>query len=224
MNNSQKIILDLCGGTGAWSKPYRDNGYKVHNITLPYYDILKTEFKRDSDMIIQGGEFGPIEFDCSQIYGILAAPPCKVFSIAAWKIPVAEKDFRTGMKIVRTCVDIIWECQCNGGQLKFWALENPRGHLRKFMGHPRFYFQGWQFGEINLRYATKRTDIWGYFKNPRIPIKKRPLLLVPITRTSAPEWNRLEIPKWLKGKKISKADLRAITPAGFANAFYEANK
>lgn len=29
MSNSDKIILDLCGGTGSWSKPYRDAGYDV---------------------------------------------------------------------------------------------------------------------------------------------------------------------------------------------------
>lgn len=26
MENKDKIILDLCGGTGAWSKPYKDAG------------------------------------------------------------------------------------------------------------------------------------------------------------------------------------------------------
>ena len=31
----EKIILDLCGGTGAWSKPYREAGYDVRLITLP---------------------------------------------------------------------------------------------------------------------------------------------------------------------------------------------
>lgn len=31
-----KIILDLCGGTGSWSKPYRDAGYDVRVITLPH--------------------------------------------------------------------------------------------------------------------------------------------------------------------------------------------
>ena len=30
--NEDKIILDLCGGTGSWSKPYRDNGYDVRII------------------------------------------------------------------------------------------------------------------------------------------------------------------------------------------------
>jgi len=32
INNSSKIILDLCGGTGAWSKPYADAGYNVIGI------------------------------------------------------------------------------------------------------------------------------------------------------------------------------------------------
>lgn len=27
MDNSGKIILDLCGGTGSWSKPYKEAGY-----------------------------------------------------------------------------------------------------------------------------------------------------------------------------------------------------
>ena len=28
-NKEKKIILDLCGGTGSWSKPYKDAGYDV---------------------------------------------------------------------------------------------------------------------------------------------------------------------------------------------------
>lgn len=39
-DNSKKIILDLCGGTGSWSKPYKDAGYDVRNITLPEYVVL----------------------------------------------------------------------------------------------------------------------------------------------------------------------------------------
>ena len=34
-----KIILDLCGGTGSWSKPYKEAGYDVRIITLPEYDV-----------------------------------------------------------------------------------------------------------------------------------------------------------------------------------------
>lgn len=39
--NKRKIILDLCGGTGSWSAPYRENGYDVRVITLPEYDLLE---------------------------------------------------------------------------------------------------------------------------------------------------------------------------------------
>lgn len=51
-----KIILDLCGGTGSWSRYYSLAGYDVRNITLPDFDVLTYE---------------PPE----NVYGILAAPP-----------------------------------------------------------------------------------------------------------------------------------------------------
>lgn len=38
-----KIILDLCGGTGSWSRPWQLNGYDVRIITLPAYDVLTYE-------------------------------------------------------------------------------------------------------------------------------------------------------------------------------------
>jgi len=37
--NNKKIILDLCGGTGAWSRPYKEAGYDVRVITLPEHDV-----------------------------------------------------------------------------------------------------------------------------------------------------------------------------------------
>ena len=58
MNNTNKIILDLCGGTGAWSAPYKEAGYDVRNITLPEYDVRNYKIPDEP------------------IYGILAAPPC----------------------------------------------------------------------------------------------------------------------------------------------------
>lgn len=38
--NQDKIILDLCGGTGSWSKPYKEAGYDVRVITLPDNDLF----------------------------------------------------------------------------------------------------------------------------------------------------------------------------------------
>ena len=77
MNN--KVILDLCGGTGSWSKPYKDNGYDVRVITLPDYDVTTFEPPKD-------------------VYGILAAPPCTMFSIARNDKTAKEKrDLKKGM-------------------------------------------------------------------------------------------------------------------------------
>lgn len=39
MSNGEKIILDLCGGTGAWSAPYKQAGYDVRVVTLPDHDV-----------------------------------------------------------------------------------------------------------------------------------------------------------------------------------------
>lgn len=39
MENKDKIILDLADGTGSWSKPYKNAGYDVRNITLPESDV-----------------------------------------------------------------------------------------------------------------------------------------------------------------------------------------
>ncbi len=61
-----KIILDLCGGTGSWSKPYLDAGYDVRLITLPDYDVRTYKPPKN-------------------VYGILAAPPCTMFSLARTK-------------------------------------------------------------------------------------------------------------------------------------------
>jgi len=196
MDNSKKIILDLCGGTGAWSEPYRKFGYDVRLITLPDYDVETYEPPKN-------------------VYGILAAPPCTIFSLANHRVNRLNRDFKKAMICVRACLNIIWTVQENGAQLKFWALENPKGYLYNFLGKPAFYFQPWQFGETDFR-ATKRTAIWGYFNQPVKTVIKRN---VPYIRDPRNTKSTNSNPGWQVNK-----EKRAITPAGFANAFFKANK
>lgn len=138
MNNSDKIILDLCGGTGSWSRPYREAGYDVRVITLPEYDVRTYE-------------------PPDNVYGILAAPPCTEFSVLNCVAEPRERDEDAGMEIVNACLKIIEKCNP-----KFWAMENPRGYLRKYLGKPTYSFQPWYFGDA----WTKATDIWGRFAPP----------------------------------------------------------
>jgi hypothetical protein len=137
----KKIILDLCGGTGSWGRPYREAGYDVRLITLPEYDVMAYE---------------PPE----NVYGILAAPPCTEFSLAK-NGSHRTRDFGNALKAVDACLKIIWKCRM-AGTLQFWAMENPVGYLRQFLGRPRYTFEQWQFGELKI----KKTDIWGYFNEP----------------------------------------------------------
>jgi hypothetical protein len=198
MNNGSKIILDLCGGTGAWSDPYKKAGYDVRVITLPHYNILEYEPPKN-------------------VYGILAAPPCTMFSLARTTAKT-PRDLRGSMEIVKACLNIIWEARLEG-TLKFWALENPVGLLRQFLGKPVMTFHPWEFGDP----WTKRTDLWGYFNEPR----KSPVKL-----TQKQLWdsknNTRSLPELPEGYILpegytSLKARRGITPPGFANAFFKAN-
>ena len=192
MENKQKIILDLCGGTGAWSKPYKDAGYDVRLITLPDNDVRSYKPPKN-------------------VYGILAAPPCTMFSLARTtaKIP---RDLDKGFEIVRFCLEIIWKTKP-----KFWVMENPKGLLRKFMGRPVFVFDASEFGEN----YNKHTDLWGYFKEPK---KMKEYI-----RYVSTDKNTRKLPAIPEDYKIDHtmskiAIKRSITPAGFAKAFFKANK
>lgn len=149
MENHEKIILDLCGGSGSWSRPYRLAGYDVRLITLPDYDVRT---------------YQPPD----HVYGILAAPPCAEFSLAK-NGSRRTRDLAAGMECVEACLQIIWQCQ-KTEKLQFWALENPVGLLRRFMGRPPYTFYQWWFGDLGI----KRTDLWGYFNAPKQQVHKRP--------------------------------------------------
>lgn len=193
MKNMSKIILDLCGGTGAWSRPYKEAGYDVRLITLPDNDVM-TYVPPDN------------------VYGILAAPPCTMFSLARQNAKT-PRDLRAGMETVRACLNIIWECRLSGS-LKFWALENPRGYLRQFLGRPAFETKAWYFEDAEFE---KPTDIWGYFNNPKIKNTTKPKMDYRQIR-----WQKPPAPKGYE-HITDRAAIRSITPAGFANAFFRAN-
>jgi len=203
--NKNKIILDLCGGTGAWSRPYKEAGYDVRVITLPEYDVLTYELPKES------------------IYGILSAPPCTMFSIAR-TVAKKTRDFDEGMETVRACLNIIWEARARQ-KIAFWALENPLGFLRQFLGKPPFTFQPWEFGE----HYSKKTDIWGYFNGPKKKYKDAKEIMTPeeisLCKTNSRKLPFRPFEQW--GKHLShekQSALRAITPKGFAEAFFKANK
>lgn len=200
------VILDLCGGSGAWGKPYADAGYIVYNLTLPRCDITKTTFRNDGYIEFRRPD-GVLEVavNSSIVHGILAAPPCTEFSKAK---STAPRDFEKGMETIEACMKIIWYCQ-KRKQLKFWALENPEGLLQRFLGNPPYRFEQWWFGNDRC----KRTCLWGRYNYP-----VRTCFVKPSTYQKAMHNKNAD---WYSNVGPAK---RAITPEGFAKAFYKANK
>jgi hypothetical protein len=140
------------------------------------------------------------------VWGILAAPPCDQFSLARNGHPYKERDFVRGMACVNACLRIIQQCAP-----RWWALENPAGLLSKFLGTPRDVFEPCDFGDP----WTKRTAIWGDFRIPKRGPFVQPVGGGPLCALCDPESRKTT---W-----CSRADHRAVTPPGFARAFFEAN-
>jgi hypothetical protein len=147
MKNKDKIILDLCGGTGSWSKPYRDAGYDVRLITLPDQDVRNY-----------------LPNPLRHAFGILAAPPCTAFSGAGarwWPRHDAEGLTEECLEIFDWCMKIIKVTKPD-----FWALENPVGRLKRLrydiLGEPKLIFNPCDYGDP----YTKKTLLWGNFNLP----------------------------------------------------------
>ena len=187
----------MCGGTGSWAKPYKDAGYDVRTITLPEHDI------RDQNL--------QNELIALKPYGILAAPPCTHFSGSGahtWK--AKDRDGRTleDLSIATACLMIIAKANP-----VFWALENPVGRMRRWFGAPVMYFNPCDYGDP----YTKKTCLWGNFNPP----KQRKVEPVFVTRGGK---RYSPIFASTGGKSARTKELRSIPPAGFAKAFYEANR
>jgi hypothetical protein len=197
-----KIILDLCGGTGAWSQPYSDAGYDVRIITHPHHDVFDWEEYKEMP----------------SVYGILAAPTCTMFSLARTTAKT-PRDLEGGFELVHRCLEIIWYCRYHKG-LKFWALENPMGYLRQLLGKPPLTFNPSDYGAN----YTKRTDLWGYYNMPkkskrkmtqeekaRCAVNNRVLPSLP---------NEYVLPDNFKPQQAR----RSMTDPHFAQSFFKANK
>ena len=171
------VILDLCGGTGAWSRPYADAGYEVWLVDLP----------RDVRLI---------QWHKMDVRGILAAPPCTVFSYARNRYEPSDQELIDALSVVDACLRAVVL-----HRPKWWALENPRNKLRRYLGPPRLTFSQWEYGDA----AEKPTCIWGSFEAPMFRPRKR------------------SKPSTWRTKKENASPEDAITPPGFARAFFEAN-
>lgn len=172
------IILDLCAGTGAWSQPYVDSGQ---------YHVLRVDLPTDARLV---------QFPNFRVHGVLMAPPCTVFSYARNRYPPTDTELLAALSVVDACIRLAVVCRP-----QWWALENPRNKLRRYLGPPVMTFRQWEYSDA----ADKPTCLWGAFTPP---IKH------PGPRTKASTY---------RTPRPNASPFDAITPPGFARAFFEAN-
>ena len=202
-------ILDLCGGTGSWSRPYREAGYRVVIV----------------DPLAEGGDdwlgtvenfytallSGSLDYIADDVRGILMAPPCTEFagSGARWW---AEKEVNEPRKLVNAIATVL-ACMNVRDDIapQWWAMENPVGRMRRIVkerarvdiGLFTMTFNPCDYGDP----WTKRTCLWGNFTIPKeTPVKPTEGSKMHLMSPGPERWR-----------------LRSATPPGFARAFFEAN-
>lgn len=217
----RKLVLDLCGGTGSWSEPYRiADGYDVI-IVDPWYS-------GEGRLTETVEELCERDIGVGVVHGILAAPPCTHFAMAgAHLYRHKDKDGRTekGLQTVFACLETIKKLEP-----VWWVLENPSGRLQKFIGQPAFKFDPCDFGHP----YTKKTYLWGKFNTPEknrvkeelitrnyktnfMGGKRRELQIIEVTDKNK------SIIQLGQDDRMDRSQTRSITPWGFAQAFFKAN-
>ncbi|MCC6831064.1 MAG: hypothetical protein IT200_06930 [Thermoleophilia bacterium] len=191
-----RTVLSLCDLTGVWSGPYREAGYTVTQVDLE-----------------QGQDVRLLEYP-GRVHGILAAPPCTVFAASGNRWPRTDDDYRQALAVVDACLRLVAVCRP-----AWWALENPRGKLRRWLGPPAMVFDPCHYGDP----WTKKTLLWGDFTVP-IPDS----LFVSVQSVEPAEGSRVHLMAGVRPRDSAevakrKRSARSATPPGFARAFFEAN-
>ena len=189
-----RLVLSLCDFSGRWSQPYLDAGYNVVRIDLKH-----------------GQDVRLLQIPDRPVYGILAAPPCTCFAQAGNRWKRSEEEMFDALSVVDACLRF-----AAVADPVFWALENPVGKLKRYLGPPKWYFDPCDYGDP----YTKKTCLWGKFNAPRPTNRVEPV--VPPAGSHSVDHFILSG----KGHCIGedRASRRSVTPEGFAGAFFLANR
>jgi hypothetical protein len=238
-----KTLLSLFDYTGFWSAPFARNGWNVIQWDIKLLEEMDIMNLHSAEYILD--ELG------WDIDGILAAAPCTDFAASGsrwWAEKDADGRTELSVELVRQVLRLVdlfrpTDPDYEGGF--FWTIENPVGRIGKLTGlDDPIYFDPFEFaGYLNptdrqltdldrirhkrgvsvtqaenqfildMNAYTKRTGLWGEF-NRRL--KRRPIAPVLGTPNGSPIHR-------LGGDSDRTKAIRSVTPAGFAQAFYEAN-
>lgn len=201
------MVLSLCDRSGVMVKPWLDAGYRCTILDVQHPEGTHTDLR--SDLLTTVGADLATWLPPLDEYGIVFAfPPCTHLaqSGARWFKDKGIGKLIEGLALVEASRRI---CEWSGAP---YLIENPVGQLSTYWRKPDHYFDPLDFGAYVLdgEDYTKKTCLWvgGDFVMP----EKRP---VPMSTANNPI-------HWAPNNK-DRADVRSVTPRGFAQAVFEAN-
>ena len=208
-DNSDLLCIDLCSGTANFSIAFKNAGWEVITIDID---------ERCNPTIIMDIRY--VSLERIEMYSkkhnlkaykeimVLASPPCERYSVANHDWP--RKGILEALEIVGVCLELIVELKEKYPNFRFWALENPRGRLRWFLGKPRDTIRLADYGTP----YQKLTDVWGNIPFKMLEgSKKHTMHLRPHKRGKDGK---------LKDYLRSDKKLRAKMPEGLSQAILEA--
>ena len=133
-----KTILSLCGYTGNWSAPYKEDGYEVIQVDIK---MGKDAILWPSDISSEprfSREFSDIS--SYDIYGVIAQPVCTYFAGSGASHKRTDEQIKEGLSLVDACIRIAWAVRPH-----FFVMENPVGKLRRWIGPPLQIFHPWEY-------------------------------------------------------------------------------
>jgi hypothetical protein len=133
-----KLCIDLCCGKKGFSRAFSED---------PSWEVVSVDIERKFNPSIQADvRYLPIRTNFHPDL-VVASPPCERFSLASSAFP--KKGIKLAFEIVGAVLEYIAE-----SRPYYYAIENPKGRLRWFLGKPNSSVGANSFG-----YATVKPNL-----------------------------------------------------------------
>ncbi|WP_409029425.1 hypothetical protein [Gracilimonas sediminicola] len=239
-------IVSLFDYTGSWPAPFEENGWDAY--TLDIKDGIDVLFYDSVEQVLTDFE------DINGILAAPPCTHFTVSGAQYWGVKDEDGRTKKALELVYQVfrfADLIYPTDpdylAEMNKPFFWCFENPVGRLPKLIpgiGKPKYFDPCDYAGHLDLTDSdhneldrirrkdakgvtkeevefvvecnayTKKTGLWGDF-NRNLEVKR--IEPVRVCKQGSPIQR-------LGGKSEKTKRLRSITPAGFAKAFFEANK
>ena len=199
------IVLSLCDRTGVMVRPWLAAGYECWIVDQQHSDGVV----RDGNLVRVGADVSTWLPPRGDYRIAFAFPPCTHLAVsgARWYKDKGLAALVDALRLVEACRERL---EWTGAP---WMLENPVGTLSTYWREPDHSFDPFEFGGYLPDGGdgyTKRTCIW-HSADFQWPQRR------PVEPVEGSRMHRLP-------PSAERANLRSVTPEGFARAVFVANE